>query len=72
VTTWINGLKIAELNLETLSWPDFNPKDAAEALGPTGHIAFEVHDNDSHMGEHRWGPGAQCRWRNVRLKGLSK
>ncbi|KAF4994722.1 hypothetical protein FDECE_13029 [Fusarium decemcellulare] len=71
VTTWINRLKIAKLNLETLSWPNFNPNDVAAALGPTGHIAFEVHDNDSRMGEHRWGPEAQCRWRNVRLKDLS-
>ncbi|KAK7425135.1 hypothetical protein QQX98_000049 [Neonectria punicea] len=51
VTTWINGLKIAELSLETLSWPDYHPKDVANVLGPSGHIAFEVHDNDSWMGE---------------------
>ncbi|KAK9311171.1 hypothetical protein V1524DRAFT_443348 [Lipomyces starkeyi] len=72
LTTWINGLKIAEINLKTISWPDYNPKDIANVLGPTGHIAFEVHDNDDWMGEGRWAPGAKCRWRNVRLKDLSQ
>lgn len=72
VTTWINGLKVAEINLETISWPNYNPKDIAETLGPMGHIAFEVHDNDSRMGDARWAPGAQCRWRNVLLKELGK
>ena len=70
ITTWINGLKIGELNLESLTWPDFNPQDVAEALGRTGHIAFEVHDNDSYLGDDRWGTGAKCRWRNIRIKEL--
>ncbi|KAH6685808.1 hypothetical protein F5X68DRAFT_241037 [Plectosphaerella plurivora] len=70
VTTWVNGLKIAEIDLATMSWPNFNHKDVADVLGPAGHIAFEVHDNDDRLGDDRWGEGAQCRWRNVRLKQL--
>ncbi|KAH6879528.1 hypothetical protein B0T10DRAFT_464567 [Thelonectria olida] len=72
VTTWINGLKIAELNLETLSWPNYHSGDVANVLGTSGHIAFEVHDNDDWTGEGRWRPGAQCRWRNVRFKDLGR
>ena len=39
-----------------------------DVLGERGHIALEVHDNDSMFGEARWGKGAQCRWRNIRIK----
>jgi hypothetical protein len=41
-------------------------------LGNRGHIAFEVHDNDATFGEARWGTGAQCRWRNIRIKDLGE
>jgi hypothetical protein len=27
-----------------------------------------VHDNDAWFGEARWGAGAQCRWRNIRIR----
>jgi len=70
VTTWVNGLKIAEIDLATISWPNYNHDDIANVLGSAGHIAFEVHDNDSRLGDSRWGEGARCRWRNVRLKQL--
>ena len=36
-----------------------------------GHIALEVHDNDAMFGETRWGKGAQCRWRNIRIRELN-
>lgn len=39
-------------------------------LGSRGHIALEVHDNDAMFGEARWGKGAQCRWRNIRIREL--
>lgn len=68
ITTWINGVKIAELDTATLDSPNYNPSDVLEALGPRGHIALEVHDNDSMFGEARWGKGAQCRWRNIRIR----
>ncbi|WP_045731480.1 DUF1080 domain-containing protein [Pseudarthrobacter chlorophenolicus] len=72
ITTWINGVKIAELDTATLDSPNYNPSDVLEVLGPRGHIALEVHDNDSMFGEARWGKGAQCRWRNIRIKELDR
>lgn len=71
ITTWINGLKIAELDTATLDSPNYDPRDVLDTLGARGHIALEVHDNDSHFGEARWGVGAQCRWRNIRIKELN-
>lgn len=68
ITTWINGLKIAELHTATLYSPDYDPQAVLGTLGARGHIALEVHDNDSYFGEARWGLGAQCRWRNIRIK----
>lgn len=71
ITTWINGLKIAELDAATLSSPNYDPKAVLDVLGSRGHIALEVHDNDEVFGEARWGKGAQCRWRNIRIKELT-
>lgn len=71
ITTWVNGLKIAELETATLDSPDYDPQAVLAVLGDRGHIALEVHDNDSMFGEARWGRGAQCRWRNVRIKELA-
>ena len=70
ITTWINGLKIAELNTATLDSPDYDPGAVLDVLGHSGHIALEVHDNDTMFGEARWGKGAQCRWRNIRIREL--
>ena len=70
VTTWVNGLKVAELDMATLKAPNYDAAAVAALLGPRGHIAFEVHDNDTRFGERRWGRGAACRWRNVRIKEL--
>jgi hypothetical protein len=70
ITTWVNGLKIAELDTVGLRSPGYDPAATLVALGPRGHIALEVHDNDSHFGDARWGPGARCRWRNIRIKNL--
>ncbi len=71
ITTWINGLKIAELETATLQSPDYDADAVYEVLGDSGHIALEVHDNDAMFGEARWGVGARCRWRNIRIKELS-
>jgi Domain of Unknown Function (DUF1080) len=68
LTTWINGVKIAELDTATLDSPDYDPDSVARHLGPRGHIALEVHDNDETFGEARWGRGAACRWRHVRIR----
>jgi hypothetical protein len=71
ITTWVNGLKIAELDTATLQSPDYDAEAVFQVLGDRGHIALEVHDNDAYLGEARWGVGAQCRWRNIRIKDLS-
>lgn len=70
ITTWVNGLKIAEIDTATIDVPGYDPKAVLEYLGPRGHIALEVHDHDSLFGDSRWGPGAQCRWRAIRIKCL--
>ena len=70
VTTWVNGVKIAELDMATLVAPNYDADAVAALLGPRGHIAFEVHDNDTRFGERRWGRDAACRWRNIRIKEL--
>jgi hypothetical protein len=71
ITTWVNGLKIAELDTATLDSPHYDPRAVLELLGPRGHLALEVHDNDAKLGEARWGRGAKCRWRNLRIKDLA-
>jgi hypothetical protein len=70
ITTWVNGLKIAEIDTATIDVENYDPQTVLEYLGPRGHIAFEVHDNDALFGESRWGPGAKCRWRAIRIKPL--
>lgn len=72
ITTWVNDLKIAELNTATLESPDYDPSAILECLGNRGHIALEVHDNDAMFGDARWGVGAQCRWRGIRIKDLGE
>jgi 3-keto-disaccharide hydrolase len=71
ITTWVNGLKIAELDTATLESPNYDPEAIFGVLGDRGHIALEVHDNDAMFGEARWGKGAQCRWRNIRIRELN-
>ena len=71
LTTWVNGVLVAELDVASIDWPGFDAAAVLEALGPAGHIAFEVHDNDPLLGEERWGVGAACRWRDIRLRDLT-
>lgn len=72
LTTWINGVKIAELDTATMSWPNFDKDAVLEILGERGHIALEVHGSNLRdpVGQQRWWPGAVCRWRNVMIKEL--
>jgi Domain of Unknown Function (DUF1080) len=70
ITTWVNGLKVAEIDTATIAVESYDPAAVLDFLGPRGHIALEVHDNDGMFGEARWGKGAQCRWRNIRIKTL--
>lgn len=70
ITTWVNGLKIAEIDTATIDVENYDPEAVLAYLGPRGHIALEVHDNDAIFGDSRWGPGACCRWRAIRIKPL--
>ncbi|GGM62855.1 3-keto-disaccharide hydrolase [Microbacterium saperdae] len=70
ITTWVNGVKIAELDTATLDSPDYDPDAVLAHLGTRGHLALEVHDNDEMFGDARWAPGAQCRWRNIRVRDI--
>jgi len=70
VTSWVNGVKIAELDMATLVAPHYDADAVAALLGRRGHIALEVHDNDARFGERRWGRHAACRWRNIRIHEL--
>jgi hypothetical protein len=70
VTVWINDLLVAEIDLGTLKAPNYAPDAVSEVLGSRGHIALEVHDTDPMLGEGRWGHGARCRWRNIRIREL--
>ncbi|GAA1917629.1 DUF1080 domain-containing protein [Microbacterium aoyamense] len=68
VTTWVNDVLIAEVDSSAIVWPGYDPESVWSLLGERGHIAFEVHDNDPGMGHARWGRGAACRWRNIRIR----
>ena len=70
LTSWINGVKIAELDMATIEWPDYDPEAIRALVGGGGHIALEVHDNDPTNGTDRWGVGAACRWRNIEIREL--
>jgi hypothetical protein len=67
-TVWINDLLVAEIDLARLQAPHYQPDAVQALLGTRGHIALEVHDNDPVLGPDRWGLGARCRWRNIRIK----
>ena len=73
LTTWINGVKISELDTSKLQFPGWDPQAVLEKVERAGHIALEVHSNGPHdwLGKNRWTPGAVCRWRNISIKKLS-
>jgi Domain of Unknown Function (DUF1080) len=70
ITTWVNGVFVAEIDLATMPYPSYDSDAVLQLLGPRGHLALEVHDNDEHFGEARWGRDARCRWRNIRLRSV--
>lgn len=57
-TCWINGLLVASIDLGQMQFPNYD--SMAAFLGPKGHIAFKVHDND-------WGGLGQGRWSRLLL-----
>jgi hypothetical protein len=71
LTTWVNGLKVAELDTASIDWPGYDAAAVRRTLGARGHIALEVHDNDPVRGTERWGVDAACRWRNLWLTELA-
>ncbi|WIB68319.1 DUF1080 domain-containing protein [Curtobacterium sp. MCBD17_035] len=67
LTTWVNGLLVAECDTGALPPDRFDRAAVRALLGRAGHIALEVHDNDPALGDERWGPGAVVRWRDLRV-----
>lgn len=67
ITTWVNDVLVASIDTGAIQWPNYDADQVADFLGPTGHIALEVHDNDPAMGPGRWAPQSRCRWRKVRI-----
>ena len=70
VTCWINDLKIAQLDMATLTAPNYDAEAVAELLGTRGQHRVRGHGNDPRFGERRWGKHAACRWRNIRIREL--
>ncbi len=72
ITTWINGLKICELDTAKIDTPGYDPEAVATRLGWRGHIGFEIHDigPKDPLGDDRWTPGGACRWRNITIQEL--
>lgn len=70
ITTWVNDVLVAEIDLAALAHPHYDADAVAAHLGRSGHIAFEVHDNDPVFGQARWGPSARCRWRHITIREL--
>lgn len=72
LTTWINGLKVSELDTTKMKAPDWDPANVERLVGRAGHIALEVHGNrpNDWLKSDRWSPGNVCRWRNIYIKQL--
>jgi hypothetical protein len=72
LTTWINGIRIAELDTRTADLPNFDKQAVLRRLGRRGHISLEVHSNGprDRLGKDRWASGAVCRWRHIYIKEL--
>lgn len=66
LTTWVNGVRLYELGTASIKHPYYDREAVAMLLGREGHIALEVHDADR-LGRERWGEGAVCRWRNIKV-----
>jgi hypothetical protein len=68
LTSYLNGVKLYQLDTGTMVWPNYDREAVAQLTGRQGHIALEVHDNDPGMGHGRWAPGAVVRWRNLAVR----
>ena len=74
ITTWVNGLKIAVLDMKTVEWENYDAEACARLQGRKGHISLEVHNTPSNhwLGKDRWWPGAVVRWKNIYVRELDK
>lgn len=74
LTTWVNGLKIAVLDMQAIEWKNYDAEACAKLQGGKGHISLEVHDNNFNhwLGKDRWWPGAVVRWKNIYVRELDK
>jgi len=72
ITTWINGLKICELDTAKIETPNYDAEAVFAKLGRSGHIGFEIHDVNLNnpLGQDRWATGAVCRWRHISITEL--
>lgn len=66
ITTWINGVKVSEFDGATFDGKGYDKAKVSQTLGDEGSIAVQVHGGKS------WPDGAKCRWKNIRVKLLSK
>ena len=75
LTSWVNGVKVCELDTSTMVWPGFDKDEVFNLLGREGHISLEVHDSSAQASgwrpsHWRWGVGKVCRWKNIYVKKL--
>ena len=72
LTTWVNGVKIAVLDMNEIEWKNYDKEACAKMLGNKGHISLEVHNNNFNhwLGKDRWWPGAVVRWKNIFIREL--
>ena len=71
ITTHINNVLISKIDLLKIKWPNYDPDEMFSLVGWSGSIALEVHDNaPGTPGDSRWGKGAKCRYRNIRIREL--
>lgn len=74
ITTWINDVRISEIDIGSIAWPGFDPAAVARQMPPRGHIALELHDNNIQydpVKDDRWGLGKAVRWRNIAIRELA-
>lgn len=64
ITSWINGLKVAEFDGGKSNARGYDMERVANGLGPKGSIAVQVH------GGKGWPNGAKCAWKNIKIRPL--
>lgn len=72
LTTWVNGVKIAVLDMSAVEWDNYDAEACARLTGREGHISLEVHNSHQRdwLGMNRWWPGSVVRWKNIFIRAL--